>query len=301
MSSATGAVERLALGSAQWGATYGIANTSGPPSEDELARLFAVAIEGGVTTIDTAADYPASEDRIGRLSDGRWRIVTKVTATLEGVEDPKDAVRLARRSLDTSRRRLRRPVLDAVLLHRAPHRVRWRGAVWQELVEQAQAGRIGRVGVSAGSPAEAFDAIDDPTVGVVQVASSIIDQRLGRAGFFGAADSAGCEIFIRSVFLQGVAHLPVDDLPPHLGDLRDPLNRIRQFAKRKGWKPFGPFLAYAASLGTSRILVGSERSAQIVETLAQWAQVNDCIEEVRSLAADIPVFDEQILDPSQWR
>ena len=45
---------RLALGGAQWGMPYGIANLHGEPDADELASILACAKAVGISTIDTA-------------------------------------------------------------------------------------------------------------------------------------------------------------------------------------------------------------------------------------------------------
>src|SRR5690606_30970516 len=103
---------------------------------------------------------------------------------------------------------------------------------------------IGRLGVSAASPAEAWAALADPEVERVQVATSLLDQRLWRAGFFARARQLRKEVHVRSVFLQGVAFLAPDALPEALAPLRDPLARIHAWAAARGLGPADPFLLF---------------------------------------------------------
>jgi aryl-alcohol dehydrogenase-like predicted oxidoreductase len=291
---------RLGLGSVQWGQHYGIANTAGQPSPVDVARIIRIAGQFGVHTIDTARDYGASEALIGELvpRDG-WRIVTKLTAQLP--ESSSDgAVSAASASVAASLAALRETALDTLLLHRLEHMTNWDGAVWRALLGLRDGGRIHHLGISALGPDEAWLALECPDVDVIQVASSLFDQRLARAGFFEAAIAAGKEVFVRSVFLQGVAHLHPDRLPSHLAALREPLTQTGEYAASLGWKSFAPFLAFAYGTPGARVLVGAESVAQVRESLAEWRLAPERSEAVRELAARIPELPERVLNPWQW-
>lgn len=291
---------RLGLGSVQWGQRYGIANTAGQPSSGDVATMIDIAGQAGVNTIDTARDYGSSEELIGALILGdRWRIVTKLTARLP-VTSSDDAVMAASASVAASLEALHETVIDTLLLHRLEHMTNWGGAVWRALVALRDEGRIHRLGLSALGPTEAWQALQHPDVDVIQVASNLFDQRLDRGGFFDAAVEAGKEVFVRSVFLQGAAHLHPDRLPSHLVVLRDSLIQIREFAASRGWQSFAPFLYYAYGTRGTGVLVGAEAVEQVRECLAEWALASERHEAVRELAARIPVLPESVLNPWQW-
>ncbi len=69
-------------------------------------------------------------------------------------------------------------------------------------------------------------ALEEPDIEVLQVASSLLDLRLYRQGFFPRARELGRTIYVRSVFLQGVGHLAPETLPPALVDLVEPMRII---------------------------------------------------------------------------
>ncbi len=281
-----GGFGELALGSVQWGMPYGIANQSGSPTGAELSRLLKLALDAGVRTIDTARAYGASESEIGRHvgNDTRWRVVTK---TDPAVVDEAGLLE----SLRASEAALQRPSLDAVLLHRPAQKQ----AVWSQLLRERDAGRVGMVGLSALTPADAWAALEDPDVAVIQVAASLFDQRLARAGFFEAA--RGRVVFVRSIYLQGVAHLAPDALPEHLAALRGPLAAVRE----TGVPAWQLFLAYAGTLPGAVPLLGCERAAQLAENVAAWWDRHRLRETVERLAAAMPALPERVLDPAQWK
>jgi spore coat polysaccharide biosynthesis protein SpsF len=194
---------RLTLGSAQWGMPYGIANRHGQPGDEELGAILARAAAAGITSIDTARAYGKSEARIGdalRAGDAdksdaaapRWRIITKLAPNVhaEGLDIGEALDRVAE-SLVESRNALGIDALPTLLLHRFAHRHACGGRLWRTLLAEREAGHIGSLGISAATPEEAWAALEDPDIEVLQVASSLLDLRLYREGFFPRARELG--------------------------------------------------------------------------------------------------------------
>nr|MDC2855929.1 aldo/keto reductase [Ningiella sp. W23] len=71
---------KIALGTAQFGLDYGISNTVGQVKTDEVKRILSLALDAGITVVDTASAYGSSESNIGQsgLSQA-LSIVTKVS------------------------------------------------------------------------------------------------------------------------------------------------------------------------------------------------------------------------------
>ncbi len=293
--------ERIVLGTAQWGMAYGVANRSGQPGPELVAEILATAREGGITTLDTARAYGSSEEVVGALDQAaEWRVITKLDANVAPPGADAAAVReRAETSLSVSRTALRRSTLDTVLLHRGSQLAAADGAAWAVLREARADGSVGRIGVSATSPGEALEALAHPEVEAIQVAASLLDQRLLRAGFFDRASARGVEVFVRSVYLQGVAHLDPDALPPGLAGLRPVLRRIADAAGTLGMAPADLFLAYARDRLPGRPLIGTETPLQLRENLAAWRRpVDDAV--LDAVAASVGDLAEDVLDPSQW-
>jgi spore coat polysaccharide biosynthesis protein SpsF len=293
----------LTLGTVQWGLPYGIANRTGVPSDGELEKLLHLAAMAGVRTLDTARAYGESERTIGRLIGGdlSWRVITKLSPDVieEGVSQNEVVGRVAR-SLEASLGALRREVLDTVLLHRAAHRTALDGAVWRALRDWRAAGRVGKIGVSVGSPEEALDALREPDVEVIQLAGSLFDQRAARLGFFELARRNRVEVFVRSVYLQGVAFMEPGALPSGLAKLEPALMAAFRWAKEHGLSLGRLMLAYARSaFSPAGILVGCETPAQLRENLEHW-NTTLTVDEVAEVGELIPELPESILNPALW-
>jgi aryl-alcohol dehydrogenase-like predicted oxidoreductase len=295
------ATASVALGTVQWGQQYGIANQTGPPPAREVAAILDHAAAAGIRVLDTARTYGRSEEVIGTLLSLRpevWQVVTKLTSDL-GSGDANGAVRMAAASLQQSRRALRRERIDILLLHRAAHRDAAGGAVWAFLREERAAGRIGALGISASDPTEASEALTDPEIEVLQVATSLLDQRLVRARFFDRALEKGLRVFVRSVLLQGAATLAADELPPHLATLSSIIDGIRAWSATRGVPSLAPYLAFVSRLGPVEVLLGCERLLQLDANLRAWS-AGVSLQDIDELATSIPDMPDALLDPSQW-
>ena len=54
---------KIALGTVQWGLKYGISNTHGIPSDEELKAIFTIARKNNINLFDTAFQYGNAEKR----------------------------------------------------------------------------------------------------------------------------------------------------------------------------------------------------------------------------------------------
>jgi len=167
---ATGlAVSALGLGAAELG--------DADLDDGRVADLLAVALDLGVTFIDTARSYGASEERLGRmLAPHRGRVVlsTKVGYGIAGVPDwTWDAVA---RGVDEALVRLGTDVLDVVHLHSCPLETLERGEVVGALEAAVKAGKV-RVAAYSGENDALRHAVACGRFGAVQTSVNLCDQR----------------------------------------------------------------------------------------------------------------------------
>lgn len=66
---------KLALGTAQFGFTYGVSNKTGQVQPDEVCKILNLAKQAGVDTIDTAIAYGSCEAVIGAVGLDRLKVV----------------------------------------------------------------------------------------------------------------------------------------------------------------------------------------------------------------------------------
>lgn len=112
-------------------------------TDREAEALLSAALEMGVTLIDTARSYGASEERIGRSLAGRRDeavLSTKVGYGIEGFADWTGPCVEA--GIDAALRRLQTDRIDIVHLHSCPLEVLERREVVEALLAAVRAGKV---------------------------------------------------------------------------------------------------------------------------------------------------------------
>ena len=299
----------LSLGTAQIGMPYGAANRTGQPSQEEAKRIIHIAIDHGVTFIDTARAYGAAESRIGAALDsgyrGRATIATKLDtlANLADEVSEADATRAVDASVFRSCRELGVRHLDVLMLHDWAHRRRFRERVWQRLLQLRAEGVIGVLGASVYSPPDALEALGDAEIGHIQLPYNLLDWRWNSGSFLearGKRPEVG--IHARSVYLQGILVSDASTWPKGLVNPDEWIGRLDQAVgelKRKSRTD----LCMAYATGTpwvTTVVVGAETEGQLRDNLS-LASLQPLMPEernyVQSLLERAP---ERLLNPSTW-
>jgi len=79
-------LQKLGLGTVQFGLPYGVSNRRGQVPRADAAAILALAAKGGIRTLDTAANYGSAEQVLAGLDTGAFRIVTKTIGVKAGVD-----------------------------------------------------------------------------------------------------------------------------------------------------------------------------------------------------------------------
>lgn len=284
---------KLALGTAQFGLPYGVANQRGQVSREEAAAILSLARSNGVDTLDTAVAYGDSEQRLGQIGVNGWRIVSKLPAVpAECADIPAWCEEQGRGSLT----RLRVPQLYALLLHQPAQLTGARGEqLWAALERLKAQGLVQKIGISIYDPAELDRLTARFDFDVIQAPFNVLDRRLLESGSFAKLARAGVEWHARSAFLQGLLTMRPDQRPG-------------QFAR---WTAlFEAYDAWAAEAGTSRadaclrFALAQPDIARVVVGVESVEQLDELLAIARN-PADVPVPDfaggePDLVNPSRW-
>ena len=71
-------LKKLAIGTAQFGQSYGIANTLGMVSPADVGIILSTARSHGIKTLDTAISYGSSEKVLGSQGVDGFLVITKL-------------------------------------------------------------------------------------------------------------------------------------------------------------------------------------------------------------------------------
>ncbi len=191
-------LEKLGLGTVQFGQPYGVSNTHGQVSAREAAAILTNAAQAGIRLLDTAANYGEAEAVLARLDIAAFRVVSKTIGLKLGLDA---VIARARQSAAALK-------ADTLLVHAASDLLGPDGdALWSALHRLRDEGVFRKIGISvyvADDPA-ALAARFRPDV--MQLPFSLLDQRLLANGTLTRLADLGVEIHARSLFLQGLLFL----------------------------------------------------------------------------------------------
>ncbi|MDA9003693.1 aldo/keto reductase, partial [Flavobacteriales bacterium] len=78
---------KLILGTVQFGLDYGVNNTAGKPSKENIKSILDSAYNSGIKLLDTAEAYGDSQNKLGEYhsnSTNKFNVITKFSSNTEG-------------------------------------------------------------------------------------------------------------------------------------------------------------------------------------------------------------------------
>jgi aryl-alcohol dehydrogenase-like predicted oxidoreductase len=291
---------RLVLGTAQLGMPYGIANSTGKPDFETAVEIVKTAWDRGIREFDTAQAYGESEAVLGKafLSLGispDVKIITKLDPKLEPHQGQE-----IKRAVKQSLERLHVPSLYGLLLHREAWLDSLNHGLGKTLAALVEDGTVKHLGVSLYTPGNALRALADGIMDMIQVPANILDRRFADAGVFDLARETGKQVYIRSVFLQGLLLMKPGELPANMAFARPALTKMDNFCAQYHYSRHAMALLYIKwKYPQARIIIGAEMPIQLEENLFMW-QDNSAsmpgIDEVDGW----PMVPERVINPALW-
>lgn len=286
-------MQRLALGTAQFGLAYGVANQQGQVNLSQVAEILRAARSAGMDTLDTAIAYGNSEEQLGRVGVEQWHIISKLPGLLEtDTPIPQWVEAMA----DGALRRLRVGHLHALLLHRPSDLLTPRGnELYAALQGLKQGGLTSRIGISVYSPDDLATVCAHYDIDLVQIPYNVLDRRLVQSGWLPRLREAGVEIHVRSVFLQGLLLMPPETRPAFFQRWQGLWDQWRIWLADHDINALAVCLRFVlAEPGIDRVIVGVDRLNQLQEILTA-ASVN-----LPPLPDDLCSNELDLINPSHW-
>ena len=284
---------KLALGTAQFGMDYGVANKTGQPRTSEVAAILDLASYAGIKLLDTAQDYGSSEDIIGSLQASRFSIITKI-GKING--DVSSEIRL---SLLGSLERLQQSSVYGLLIHNVEQMIANKecGArIAGNLLRLKNEGLVIKIGVSVYTPEDLTQILEIFTPDIVQFPCCPIDGRWLRSGLLVEMKSLGVERHVRSIFLQGLLSLEYIDLPAWTLKFSTIIKEWHNWCAEVNMTSIEAAMMLAVNDGNfDKVIFGVDRVSQL-KSLLDWSAAKPI-----EIPDSLYTFDEHLLDVRKWR
>ena len=187
-----GSLNKLALGTVQFGCQYGL-NSVQPTKLDEVQSLLEFARESGIHLLDTSPAYGNAEEVLGKVSAcDNFEIVSKYSDLSISVED----------SFNQTLSQLGAKKLFGYLIHyfdmyqKCPN-------IWDDFLKLKSEGKVAHIGFSLYEPSELEYLINRKVdFDILQIPMNILDRQF--EPYLKELHDRGVILHVRSVFLQGL-------------------------------------------------------------------------------------------------
>lgn len=276
-------ISKLTLGTAQLGQKYGIANTTGEPSERTSFEILSTAFDNGINCIDTAPVYGNSEEIIGKYlkhHPTKCTIVSKCPLSLIKGKEQVDKLHMwaAKSIVDTG------DVGIDIYLIRDPMEIgRW----YDELLKMKRQRYFKTLGVTVYEPKELEYALQFDKIEAFQIPINLFDHRfipyLSRLKYK--------TVFARSIFLQGYLLLENNHTKKLKRICNDFGANIREVA-----------ISFVRDLAdVNSLVIGAETVSQVLDNveLIKSPPIPDNLRNyIYKEFATMPL---EIIDPRRWK
>lgn len=221
-------MNKIALGTAQFGLPYGINNKKGQLTLEESIEILDYAGEAGIDTLDTAMHYGNALEVIGhyhQYGKHRFKIISKF--------QEKDNFVLATHVARTLKA-LQISFLEGLLCHSFDFFIKDK-ALRTQLYGLKKEGIVKKIGISIYSKIQLEYLLDnDFHFDIVQLPYNLLDNYTIKGNLIKKAAEKGIEVHARSTFLQGLFFKTITNFPSKIQALRPYVQELKKIAKE--WK-----------------------------------------------------------------
>lgn len=277
-------VEKIVLGTVQFGLDYGINNSSGQVAPSEILSILQLAGKNNISILDTSSAYGNAEKILGELLSKinyDFKIISKC---------PKSDLSVSRLFCNTLEN-LRVDSLYGYLLHhfeiykKCPD-------IWREFKALKKSKKVRKIGFSIYTKEDLeFILSKGDEFDIIQFPYNILDHQF--RPYLEILHRRNVEVHVRSTFLQGLFFMDRENLPPKLQVLRRYLDTIDNYVSLEKMSVAEVALNYnLQNKYIDGVLIGVDNVVQLEENIRSVLH--------KRVDLSIEVKEKELLNPSNW-
>jgi aryl-alcohol dehydrogenase-like predicted oxidoreductase len=296
-------LSKLCLGTVQFGIDYGIANTTGKLSQNEVNDILDYVLSKEIDCFDTARAYGNSESVIGNY----------IEKNSNSVEELKVVSKMKSKDLFLTFEELTQEVvhslsniskegLFALLLHDSEALYQWDNKLSSYIKRLKSDKKIENFGVSIYTDEEFNLALNNDDVEIIQIPFNLFDQRAIHKKWLTHAKEKNKLIFIRSIYLQGLILMDIKNLPDNLGMAKKYIKILDDICTDLNISKNELALSFVNKTAQDSILLfGCDNLKQAKENINNFNNLIDLDEKViQFLEKEFSSISEEIYNPTKW-
>ena len=282
------------IGTAQFGMNYGIANSTGQPSESTIREIIEHAMESEIFYYDTAIAYGNSEEILGKIFEELRisqlvKIFTKIPKLTEA-----SSLESILEHVGQSLSRLKIHQIFGLLLHSESDHLYLEGL---SRIKEKDFCRY--IGTSVGHDALFNSELTKhPRLDLIQVPANLLDRRNLIPEIL--ENSENKQTIVRSIYLQGLFSIVPSKLSEFHRPLKPLIEKLGQIAESCGIGINEMALRYILAYSPDYIVIGVESVEQLQSNLAWFKKGSlkkSIVDQINAISYDL---DFKLITPYQW-
>jgi aryl-alcohol dehydrogenase-like predicted oxidoreductase len=281
---------KLIIGTVQFGSNYGVNNLSGIPNDKELLEIFDLAKKSSIDSLDTAPAYGNAQQRIGKLSQNHFNIVTKFPK-INSFDELAESFNNTLKALNSEK-------VYGFIAHDAATLID-NPKYWDKLLALKQEEKVQKIGYSLYNPHQLNQLLEIGLIpDLIQIPYNILNRSFEKS--FEKLKKIGTEIHVRSVFLQGLFFMNPNSLPKKLESLSSVLNELDNISQKLETNIGSLALNFVAqNPNIDAVVIGVESTKQLQNNLRMLDSYLNFV-SVRNQIDLIRVQNKELLNPANW-
>ena len=291
-------INKIMLGTVQFGTDYGVSNNAGQPRVDEIEKIISLAGLNGIDIYDTAPAYGESEKVLGETLPEKSKIVTK-TSNINSIYKSSEVTDFLQASFESSLTALNKSSVYGLLVHSADDLIGTSGDYLYAWLNEVKSNKyVSKIGVSVYTADQIDFILDNYSIDLIQLPLNILDQRLIESGHLKKLKEHNVEVHVRSVFLQGLLLMDNKSLPDYFTSYLPFINEFIKECKRRDLSALELSLAFALNqTEVDKVIVGVHEEKQLNEIINTTNISLDNIESLSKLATNAI----NLINPALWK
>lgn len=286
-------VNKLILGTVQFGLEYGINNINGKPDKETVFEILSYAYDNGIKYLDTAELYGDAHNLIGEFHKSnptrKFNIITKFPHEFEDSVEKKINTYLSQTNVDQ---------LHAILFHSFDSYLKYKEQL--KNIVQLKDKSVKYIGVSVYTNEQMNEVINDLNIEIIQIPFNLFDNLNLRGELLKKAKEKNKIIHTRSVFLQGLFFMEKNNPCNIRTKLEKELDIISEISLKASISIGSIALNYCLLQNNiDGVLIGVDSLLQLKENIA-FSETKICNQYIKEIEK-INIQDVNLLNPSLWK
>jgi len=287
---------KIILGTAQFGSSYGINNTSRVPDFKQVCKILNYAHDNEVEIIDTSEAYGNSHNKIGEFHKKFHKNFKVITKFSKYFFTPRlNLVKHIQNNLNV----LGVPNLYAYMFHSYNDFNHFHINMYEQLEKCKEIGLIEKIGISIYNNEELDLILRNHKLDLIQIPFNLFDNINKRNAILEKAKFHDIEIHSRSTFLQGLFFKKLNSRSSFFSKFKKYQIKVQQIANFHNIDIMSIALNYALhQQKIDKILIGIDNFNQLKKCLSR-IEIK-LIDEMVDSINEINFEDEDLLNPTLW-